>query len=80
MKKLITICLLLVTTMILNAQKKSTVAANVAEILKSNENKHTFMPGWCKLAKSSGRSALSESAIHVCQVCMLKTKKKKMPN
>ena len=63
--------------MILNAQKKSTVAANVAEILKSNENKHTFMPGWCKLAKSSGRSVLSESAIDVCQVCNAKDKKEK---
>ena len=77
MKKLITICLLLATTMILNAQKKSTVAANVAEILKSNENKHTFMPGWCKLAKPSKGSALSESAIHVCQVCNAKDKKEK---
>jgi len=38
---------------------------------------HTFMPGWCKFAKSNGRSAKSESAIHECHVCNAKDKKEK---
>jgi hypothetical protein len=42
-----------------------------------NAQTHTFMPGWCKLAKSTGKSAKSESAIHQCQVCDAKDKKEK---
>ena len=43
----------------------------------TNAQTHTFMPGWCKLAKSTGKSAKSESAIHECQVCNAKDKKEK---
>lgn len=46
-------------------------------INNTNAQTHTFMPGWCKLAKSSGKSVKSESAIHQCQVCDAKDKKEK---